>query len=113
MAEKDLSECRRKYEISRHHAWAGTALLSVLLALRYLVTIIPDGIFILLGSGIILYILAGLAFTFKYGAGLFSRQGAGYRPEESGKEKVMAKAEKGRLKLEKKRVKSEAKAREK
>jgi len=34
MSQKDLSEYKRKHDIFRHHAWAGTALLSVLLAVR-------------------------------------------------------------------------------
>jgi len=34
MSQKNLSEYKRKYDIFRHHAWAGTALLSVLLAVQ-------------------------------------------------------------------------------
>jgi hypothetical protein len=57
MAKADLSEYARKYEIFRHHAWAGTAFLSILLALRYFIAEIPRYIFIPLGTLLIVYIL--------------------------------------------------------
>ena len=110
MKEKDLSKYKRKYEISRHHAWAGTAFLSVLLALRYLVASIPNEIFIPIGSILALYILIGLVFTYKYSAGLSAGQRADYKSEELEKEEIRAEVEKKRLKLEKKRAKAKAKA---
>ena len=110
MKEKDLSTYKKKYGISKHHAWAGTAFLSVLLALRYLIVSIPDEIFIPIGSILVLYILIGLAFTYKYRAGLSDVQRADYNSEELEKEKIRAEVEKKRLKLDKKRAKAEAKA---
>ncbi|MBW2077158.1 MAG: hypothetical protein JRI71_06370 [Deltaproteobacteria bacterium] len=39
MEERDTTEHKRRYDIFRHHAWAGTAFLSVLLALRYIIPV--------------------------------------------------------------------------
>jgi len=36
MKEKNIGEYKRRYDMSRHHAWAGGILLSVLLAIRIL-----------------------------------------------------------------------------
>ena len=113
MKEKDLSEYKRKYEISRHHAWAGTAFLSLLLSLRYLVPSIPDVLFMPIGSLLVVYILIGVIFTYKYRAGLSAGQRHDYTSEELEREKIRAEVEKKRLKLDKKKVKAEAKARKK
>jgi MFS superfamily sulfate permease-like transporter len=111
MKEKDLPEYKRKYEISRHHAWAGTALLSLLLAFRYFITSIPDVVFIPIVSILAFYILIGLICTYKYRAGLSVGQRPDYTSEEVEKEAIRAEVEKKRIKLDKKRAKAEAKAR--
>ena len=113
MKEKDLSEYKRKYEISRHHAWGGTAFLSLLLAFRYFVTSIPDVIFIPIVSLLALYILIGLICTYKYRAGLSAGQSLDPTSELLKKETIQAEVEKKRIKLDKKRAKAEAKARKK
>ena len=109
MAKADLSEYKRKYEIYRHHAWAGTAFLSILLALRYFIASIPRYIFIPLGTLLIVYILIAVLYTYKYRAGLSRTRdpdrAAG--PSEMGKAQT---PEPGSLKIEKKRAKSEVKA---
>jgi hypothetical protein len=112
MAKANISEYKRKYEIFRHHAWAGTALLSILLALQYLVTSIPRYIFIPLGTLLIVYILVAVLFTYKYRAGLSKIEDLdrAVEPSRMGKEPA---PEPDSLKIEKKRVKSEAKARKK
>ena len=113
MKEKDLSEYKRKHEISRHHAWAGTAFLSLLLAFRYFIPSIPDVIFIPIVSLLALYILIGLICTYKYRAGLSAKQRPDNQSKQLENEKILAKVEKKRIKLDKKRVKAEAKARNK
>jgi hypothetical protein len=112
MAKADLSEYARKYEIFRHHAWAGTAFLSILLALRYFIAEIPRYIFIPLGTLLIVYILIAVLYTYRYRAGL-SKKGESDGPfQPTGRDGVQTAAPES-LKIEKKRAKSEAKARKK
>lgn len=73
MSQTDLSEYKRKYDIFRHHAWAGTALLSVLLAVQ--------------GRR----------------AGLSRIEESHHVSEQLEREKTQAQVEKERIKLEKKR----------
>jgi MFS superfamily sulfate permease-like transporter len=109
MSQKDLSEYKRKYDIFRHHAWAGTALLSVLLAVRYLIASLPRYIFIPLFSILIVYILIALLFTYKYRAGLSRIEESHHVSEQLEREKTQAQVEKKRFKLEKKKAKTKAK----
>lgn len=113
MANRHLSEYRRKYDISRHHAWAGTALLSVLLAFRHLFLPFPNYVLIPLGSMLAVYILIALLFTYKYRVGLTAGQVVDHASEELEEERIHAELEKGRLKLEKKKAKAETKAKKK
>ena len=101
------------YDISRHHAWAGTAFLSVLLALRYIIPQFPLYLFIPLCALLVLYILISLFYTFKYLQGLFAGQMPRRGPEELEEAGHEAKVAKQRVKAEKKRAKTEAKARKK
>ena len=39
MSEKNLSENKKRYQAVRHHAWAGSVLLAILLAARILIEI--------------------------------------------------------------------------
>lgn len=103
MNEKFLSENKRKYNIARHHSWAGTVILSVVLAIRIIIPDIPDIILYVVVSVMVVYTLCSLFFTYKYRAGLSSQ------------EKIIivdasVEIEKERLKLEKKRTKAEAKS---
>ena len=109
----DLTEYKRRYDVYRHHAWAGTAFLSVLLALRYIIPGFPHYLFIPLSTLLILYIVVSLLYTFKYRHGLFAGQLPVRGPEELEEAKRRTKVEKERGKAEKKRAKAEAKARKK
>jgi MFS superfamily sulfate permease-like transporter len=113
MGKKDLSIYKRRYDIFRHHAWAGTVFLSVLLALRYLITSFPRYIFIPLCTILIIYILISLIFTYKYRTGLY----AGYEEAHISKEleevRRDTQAEKERIKAIKKISKTEMKAKKK
>lgn len=113
MEQRDLTEYKRRYDVSRHHAWAGTAFLSVLLALRYMIPQFPHYLFIPLCTLLILYIVVSLLYTFKYRQGLFAGPMPRRGPEDFKEAKREAKIEKERVKAEKKRAKAEAKAKKK
>ena len=110
MNKKELSEYKRKYQIFRHHAWAGLGFLSVFLAVRIIYPgpseILTPIIFVL-----IIYVVVALIFTYKYRLGLSAEEKIiQVEPSvELEKEKIQAEVEKDRLKLEKKKVKAEAK----
>jgi hypothetical protein len=108
MGKEDLLGYRRRYDIFRHHAWAGTVLLSVLLALQLLIPSFPHYLFIPLCSILILYIFISLLYTFRYRAGLSAREGGDLTSRE--RSNMAAGTDKGYLKLEKKRVKAELKS---
>ena len=115
MVTKDSSEHKRKYNMFRHHAWAGLGFLTVLLAIRL---IVPDLSNILEPIIVILlvYVVVALIFTYKY-----YRAGSSATEEvvqiepsvELEKEKLKTEVDKKRLKVEKKKAKTEAKARKK
>jgi len=115
---KDLSEYKKKYSSVRHHAWAGSVLLAILLAVRILMEISEttfehmDTIILALGIIIIIYTLIALFYTYKYRSGLESEEKIiQIKPssKEIEKEKIHADLEKERLKIEKKKAKAEAK----
>ncbi len=72
--EKDLSDIKKKYAISRHHAWAGSILLAILLAIRiFFETSNIDSynqLILFIGFFIIIYMLISLIFTYKYRSSL-------------------------------------------
>ena len=105
MAQKNLNENKRKYDVSRHHAWAGAILLSVLLAIRILFEI-GDRIVMPLAVILIAYILIALFLTYKYRSGLSTQQKTVQEVHIHTNE---AEIEKERLKVEKKKAKTEAK----
>lgn len=114
MNKKNLAEYRKKYDISRHHAWAGTAILSVVLAIRIFLSTgetanIPDIIFLPVILVIAIYVLISLLYTYIYRSGLSAEQEKISSSEEIERHKIDANLEKERLKLEKKKAKSEAK----
>jgi hypothetical protein len=118
MNKKDtLQPIRAQYDISRHHAWAGTVLLSVLLALRIFLEmaknrIIPDIVFIMLGLIIAIYTLGALFFTFRYRKALLLKEQEQQKALESAQElseKSKKKMLKQQYKIQKKKAKSKAK----
>ena len=115
---KDLSGYKKKYNSVRHHAWAGSVLLAVLLAVRILMEISEtnfehmDTIILIFGVIIITYTLIALFYTYKYRSGLESEEKIiqiKHSSKETEKEKIHADVEKEHLKLEKKKAKAEAK----
>jgi hypothetical protein len=116
MPKKNLSEYRRRYSIWRHHAWAGSILLSVLLALRIIVgeEHFPNEIVWVVGAILVFYILMSLFLTYKYREGLRVEQEKQIvqiksTSDEVEKARIDAEVEKERLKIEKKKAKAEAK----
>jgi uncharacterized membrane protein len=109
MAEP-AAKMRKKYDLARHHAWAGLGLLSVVAAVRLLLPALPDGLFLAISSTLIVYILFWLFLTYRYRAGLKADSSP---ITEVSAEKAKTALEKARLKLEKKRAKAEIKARKK
>jgi len=114
----DLSEYKKKYISVRHHAWAGSVLLAILLAVRILIEISDtyishlDSIILIFGLIIIIYTLVALFYTYKYRSGLQAEEKViQIKPssKEIEKEKINAEVEKERLKVEKKKDKAEAK----
>ena len=102
---KDKSEHKRKYELARHHAWAGGILLSVLLAVRILFNV-DFTIIVIVGSILIIYVLAALFFTYRYHLGITTEQKT---VQEIHIKTDDADLEKQRLKIEKKKAKAESK----
>jgi len=103
---------KRRYELVRHHAWAGLGFLSVLLAIR----IVYPGISELLQPLIIvviIYIVISLLFTFRYYKGLADSKTKIVSSDDIQNVKNHFDIEKESLKLEKKRIKSAAKAEKK
>lgn len=108
--KKDLSEYRRKYNVFRHHAWAGLGFLSVTLAIRIILVQTPVILDILIFA-LVFYIVFALILTYKYRAGLSSGEKI-TQVRSSDKiemEKLRAGVEKERLKIEKKIAKAEVK----
>ena len=110
MSRKDLSEYKKSYHAFRHHAWAGTVLLAVILAIRLLLLETADiltPVIVILA----LYILIALIFTYRYRAGLTAKDEVVKVQSsfEIKKEGIKAETEKERFKLEKKKAKAEVK----
>ena len=111
-AKKDLTDYKRRYNLFRHHAWAGLGFISVLLAVRIL---FPELLELLQPILVVLivYVVIALIFTYKYRAGLSAKQETVRHSKELEKEKIHADVEKKRLKLEKKKTKAKIKAEKK
>ena len=116
MPKKNLSEYRRRYNIWRHHAWAGSILLSVLLALRIIIgeEHFPNEIVWIVGAILVFYILISLFLTYKNREGLRVEQEKQIvqiksTSDDVEKARIDAEVEKERLKIEKKKAKAEAK----
>jgi len=65
---------KQKYDISRHHAWAASVLLAILIASRGFLELtdikINDNIFVIIGFLLIAYALIAVFFTYKYRSSL-------------------------------------------
>jgi len=109
----DYMSNKERYDIFRHHAWAGTVLLSVLLAVRYMIPQFPHYLFTILCTLLIVYIVLALFYTFKYRRGLSERAMTGREPDDTNEEKQQAKIDKELLKIDKKKAKAETKQRKK
>jgi len=105
--KKELLEYKRKYDVARHHAWAGSVILAITLAIRFFLEIsnikINDLLVVIIGGVIVFYTLVAVVFTYKYRSGLLSEQKIIEVHTSSNN------LEKERLKFEKKKIKIEAK----
>ncbi len=123
--ETTIRSLRARYDISKHHAWAGTVLLSVILAIRIFLEMadnnyLSDTIFIALGIVLTGYILTALFFTYKYRKALYhheigTQNNIGTTAQNisiRGQEEIVkniCKLEKKKSKIETKRAKKAAK----
>ncbi len=105
--KKNLTEYKRKYDVARHHAWAGSVILAIILAVRIFLETsdikINDWVIIIIGGVIVVYTLVAVVLTYKYRSGLTSEQKI-IEVHTSSDD-----VEKERLKLGKKKAKAEAK----
>lgn len=110
MNKKNLSEYKKKYDVARHHAWAGSVLLAVLLAIRIFFETsnigIDDRIILVIGLILVAYTLIAIVLTYRYRAGLSAEQQKIIEVQVSSRD---VEIEKERLKVEKKKAKAEAK----
>lgn len=108
---KDLQAYKKKYHMYRHHAWAGSVLLAVLIAVRGFLELssvsINDWIIVIIGLFLVFYILISVFLTYKYSSGLKADS------ETVIEHKYSDEVEKERLKLEKKLAKNKAKIQKK
>jgi len=107
MKPQKRKDHREKYQLFRHHAWAGLGFLAVFSAMRLIMpeqtAILTPIIFVL-----ILYIIISLLFTYRYYTGIYLQT---KNPEENQSKtelndkdmlKIEKKKEKNKLKMEKK-----------
>ena len=110
MNQKNLSEYKRKYDVARHHAWAGSVLLAVLVAIRGFLELseikIDDRIIIAIGMILVFYILIAVFLTYNYRSGINAEQKTVQEVHIHSDETEI---EKERLKVEKKKAKADAK----
>jgi uncharacterized membrane protein len=88
-AKKDLTKYKKRYNLFRHHAWAGLGFLSVLLAVRILFSELLELLQPILVV-LIVYVVIALIFTYKYRAGLSAKQETFHHSKELEKEKIRA-----------------------
>ncbi|MFH1039098.1 MAG: hypothetical protein V1789_10580 [PVC group bacterium] len=86
------------YNLARHHAWGGLAMLSVLGGVRLLFPELPAAVWIPAASLLVAYILVWLFLTYRYRSSLRGESPVSSTPGAAG------------YKLEKKRIKAAAKA---
>ena len=112
MKKKNVNEYKRKYQIFKHHAWAGLGFLAILFATRIF---FPD--FTLIFSPIIfiliVYILVALIFTYKYRSGLTTIDEINVVTTDEKSKNQIIKTNKDQIKIEKKKAKAEVKRQKK
>jgi uncharacterized membrane protein len=77
--------------------------------LRYVISRLPQYVFIPLAMVFIVYILIALVFTYRYRIGLSTRQARGHRVEAEHEDRLQEEVVRERPKLDKKKAKTEAK----
>lgn len=115
MNKKVSSDLKQNYDVARHHAWAGSVMLAVLIAVRGFLELskidIDDRIIVVIGMILVFYVLFSVFLTYKYRSALSIEQKkvveVKIEPEDS------SDLEKERLKLEKKKIKAEMKVKKK
>ena len=120
MEKKNLYEYKKKYAISKHHAWAGSLFLAILLAIRIFFETsnikFDDKIILFIGAIIVIYMMIALFFTFKYRTGLSADDKhieVDIYSNIRDKEQINNKLEKEKIKIEKKREKTKLKKQKK
>jgi hypothetical protein len=95
---EDRREYKRRYQRFHHHAWAGSIMLSLLLALRIFLEIsdveVDDRIFLPIGVGLLVYTLIALFYTYRYREGLEAEQATSDAVEQ---ERIRADVERERI----------------
>ena len=116
METKKLLEYKKRYAISKHHAWAGSILLAILLAIRIFLEAseikVDDRIILFVGAILVGYMLIALIFTYRYRTGLsadIKSERIHLAKVEVEDKKIESKIEKNRIKIEKKKEKAELK----
>ena len=112
--KENIQIYRAQYDIARHHAWAGTVLLSVLLAIRIFLEmaenrIIPEIIFIILGLLVAFYTLGALFFTYRYRRALVQKELEIYQKTVDVTLALSSKSEKNQAKQQYKIIKKKVK----
>jgi hypothetical protein len=112
----DSSELKKKYAISKHHAWAGSILLAILLAIRIFFETSNineyNQIILIAGFFIIIYMIISLLFTYKYRSGLSIDEKSinlNISSDNVEKSKINEKLNKNLAKIEKKKTKEKLK----
>ena len=104
---------REKYSVFKHHAWAGSVLLAVLLATRVFLEKLGvknyDTLFVAIGSILVLYTLSAVILTYRYRSGLYVDSNMGNLHVHYPSDNPDVKREKQFLKTEKKKLKAEVK----
>jgi Na+/melibiose symporter-like transporter len=112
MNNKKERDKYRTYSIAKHHAWAGSVLLAVVLALRVFSDIseykINNLVFIIPGLLIVLYILIALILTYRYRKELLANNTPQSSSEKVKTNEIETKL-KTQMKIEKKKAKAELK----
>jgi purine-cytosine permease-like protein len=113
---KYFSDIAKKYRISKHHAWAGSILLAILLAIRIFFETSNiseyNQLILVIGFFIIVYMLISLIFTYKYRSGLSLDENSinvSISSNDSKNVKMKEKYDKNFAKIEKKKAKESLK----
>lgn len=101
MNTTEQREYKRRYQRFHHHAWAGSILLSLLLALRIFLVIshvsVDDWLFLPVGVGLLIYTLVALFYTYRYREGLEAEEATSDAVEQ---ERIQADVERERIAAE-------------